>query len=194
MRFAAVVFVPSAPLLLLGGIPSDLGVTITEALKVLVGDVVVLGDAPRPGWWEGSVDISPYGCPSEPADDALPLALAVGRTLLGDRPHRLWGTPGLPPEGDSLVVVGDGSARRTEKAPGYIDPRAAAYDAQVAAALRAGDPRMLAELDPDHGAELMVGGLAAWTAVAELKRKRTGRVLYNDAPYGVGYFVATWLL
>jgi hypothetical protein len=193
MRFDAVVFVPSAPLLLLGGVPADLEATITEALEVLVGDVVVLGDAPRSGWWEGSVDITPYGCPGEPADDALPLALAVGRTLLGDRPHRLWGTPGLPPEGDSLVVVGDGSAKRTEKAPGYIDPRAAGYDAQVAAALRAGDPRMLAEVDFGLGAELMVSGVPAWTAVAELKRKRNGRVLYDDAPYGVGYFVATWV-
>jgi hypothetical protein len=38
-----------------------------------------------------------------------------------------------------VVALGDGSARRSEKAPGYVDPRAAAHDADVAAALAGGD-------------------------------------------------------
>lgn len=192
MRFDAVVFVPSAPFLLLGSGPADLRATIGEALEALTGDVVVLGDAPCPGWWEGSVDLTPYGVPGTPAPDPLPLSLAVGRTLLGDRPHRLWGAPGQPPEGDSLLVVADGSAKRTDKAPGGFDPRAEDYDAAVGAALRAGDPRMLEDLDPELGAELWAAGVAAWRAVGELRRRRVARVLYDDAPYGVGYFVATW--
>jgi hypothetical protein len=33
----------------------------------------------------------------------------------------------------ALLVMGDGSARHTEKAPGYLDPRAAPYDGHVGA-------------------------------------------------------------
>jgi len=193
VRFDAVVFVPSAPLLLLGSAPPDLRTTIDEALEVLVGDVVVVGAAPRQGWWEGAVDLTPWGVPGTPAADPLPLALAVGRTLLGDRPHRLWGTPGQPPEGDSILVVADGSAKRSEKAPGGYDPRADQFDADICGAIRAGDPRLLESLlDPELADELWVAGLPAWQAVGELRKKRVARVLYDDAPFGVGYVVATW--
>ena len=193
MRFDAVVFVPSAPMLMLGTAPTDLCATIDEALDVLVGDVVVVGAAPRQGWWEGTVDLTPWGFPGTPADDPLPLSLAVGRTLLGDRPHRLWGAPGQPPEGDSILVVADGSAKRTEKAPGGYDPRADQFDADISGAIRAGDPRLLESLlDEELAHELWVGGLTAWQAVGELRKKRVARVLYDDAPFGVGYVVATW--
>lgn len=188
----AVAFVPSAPFLLLGGGPADLRAAIDEALEVLTGDVVVVGSAPTPGWWEGSVDLTPYGVPGTPAPDPLPLALAVGRTLLGDRPHRLWGVPGLP-EVDSLLVVADGSATRTEKAPGHLDLRAESFDAHVAAALSDGDPAALGALDAELAEQLWTQGVAAWQAVAALPGRWRARLGYDDAPYGVGYFVATWV-
>jgi hypothetical protein len=192
-RWGTVVFVPSAPFLLLDGGPADLRAAIDAALEGLTGDVVVVGDAPRPGWWEGRVDLTPYGVPGRPAGDPLPLALAVGRTLLGDRPHRLWGVPGLPAEGDALLVVADGSAKRTEKAPGHLDARAEAFDAQVAAALRAGDPAALGALDPVLAAELWAGGVPAWHAAAALPGRWDATLSYDAAPHGVGYFVARWV-
>jgi hypothetical protein len=194
----AVVFVPSAPFLLLGAGPADLRVCLDEALALLTGDVVVVGAAPRPGWWEGSVDLTPYGVRVVPADEPLPLALAVGRTLLGARPHRLWGVAAdgspseAPPEADSLLVVADGTAKRSEKAPGHLDPRAEAFDHAVATALDAADAAALLALDPGLASELWVGGLAAWRAAAAVPGPWQGTVTYAQAPYGVGYVVATW--
>ncbi len=191
---SAVAFVPSAPFLLLGSGPEDLRASIDDALRALTGDVVVVGAAPRGGWWEGSVDLTPYGGRGTPSDDPLPLALAVGRTLLGDRPHRLWGVPadGLP-EADSLLVVADGTAKRSERAPGHLDPRAEAFDHAVAKALDTADAAALLALDPALAEQLWVQGLPAWRALAAVPGPWQAEVTYAQAPHGVGYVVATWL-
>jgi hypothetical protein len=94
-----------------------------------------------------------------------------------------------------LVVMGDGSARRSEKAPGYLDPRAAVFDDGVAAALASGDVDALARLDPALARELAVAGRAPWQVLAGAAAGRArprvsgGR---HEAPYGVGYHVVTW--
>jgi hypothetical protein len=92
-----------------------------------------------------------------------------------------------------LLVMGDGSARRTEKAPGWLDERAAGFDAGVSRALSEGNPEALAG-DLVLGAELLAAGAPAWSAAAGLLAGRTWRagVSYDEAPYGVGYLVATW--
>ena len=199
---AAVAVVPSAPRLLpaLGGGPAALRSACLQALSVLdeVDEVVVVGHAEPPGWRTGTVDATPWGVRGIPAADPLPLPLAVGAALLGDRPHRLLGVDGgpVPVEGRTgLLVVADGTATRTEKAPGHLDPRAEAFDREVEAALAAGDPDALAALDPQLAAALLAGGLPAWRSAATAARgqKWTGTVLYAAAPYGVGYLVATWL-
>jgi hypothetical protein len=46
--------------------------------------------------------------------------------------------PPVPDHATAMLVVGDGSASRSEKAPGYFDERAAQFDADVADALRSG--------------------------------------------------------
>ncbi|MDP9182026.1 MAG: hypothetical protein M3P04_04535 [Actinomycetota bacterium] len=189
-----VAFVPSAPLLLLDEGSPELRAAIAAAVARLSVQVVVVGAAPTPGWVEGTVDLTPYGVLGSPADDALPLPLAVGRHLLGDRPHRLWGVPSGPlPEADSLLVVADGSAKRTPKAPGGFDPRAEGFDAGVVEALRAADAAALAALDEDLATDLWAAGAAAWRALAGVPGPWRGEVLYADAPHGVGYVVATWI-
>ncbi|HET6214437.1 MAG TPA: class III extradiol dioxygenase subunit B-like domain-containing protein [Micromonosporaceae bacterium] len=99
-------------------------------------------------------------------------------------------------EPTALLVMGDGSACRGEKAPGYDDPRAAPYDASVAAALAAADTGALRALDPGLSTELHVAGRAPWQvlagAVAAEDRPWRGDLCYDAAPYGVGYFVAVW--
>lgn len=199
---AAVAYIPSPPLLLaaLGGGPPDLRSACQKAISVLGGvdRVVVLGAGPVAGWVTGSVDASSWGARSTPCLDPLPLALAVGSTLLGQRPHELFAVAGdaLPElaAGTGLLVVGDGSARRSEKAPGHYDARAEGFDVTVARAFSDGDPRQLADLDPELAADLLVGGLAAWQAAAALTAgTRWQASLHLDAaPYGVGYLVASW--
>ena len=188
-----VVFVPSAPLLLFDAAPADLRCALDEALAPLAGEVVVVGRAPTPGWVEGTVDLTPYGDLGVPAEDPLPLSLAVGRHLLGPREHRLWGVPSGPlPPAEAYLVVADGTAMRTPKAPGNLDERAEAFDAVVVAALAAGDASALGALDEALATALWVGGIPAWRAAAELPGTWRGQVFYADAPYGVGYVVATW--
>ncbi|MFG2621553.1 class III extradiol dioxygenase subunit B-like domain-containing protein [Streptomyces sp. NPDC048507] len=94
----------------------------------------------------------------------------------------------------ALLVMGDGSACRTLKAPGYLDERAAAFDAAAARALGAADTEALAALDPRLAAELQAAGRAPWQVLAGAAEGADldGRLLYEDAPYGVGYFVAAW--
>ena len=94
----------------------------------------------------------------------------------------------------ALVVAGDGSARRSRTAPGYFDERAAAFDDAVSDALELGDVSGLAALDTGLGDALLAGGTRTWHAAAALLSGGfTTRLYYCDAPYGVGYFVASWL-
>ncbi|MFG2485298.1 MULTISPECIES: hypothetical protein [Streptomyces] len=94
----------------------------------------------------------------------------------------------------AMLVLGDGSACRTLKAPGYLDERAAAFDAAAARALGAADVAALAGIDAALAAELQAAGRAPWQVLAGAAEgaELEGRLLYEDAPYGVGYFVAAW--
>ena len=94
----------------------------------------------------------------------------------------------------ALLVMGDGSARHTEKAPGYLDPRAAPYDVRIAAALGSADTSALLALDPAEADDLLVAGRAPWQVLAGAAQGGTLRpegALFA-APYGVGYHVVTW--
>jgi hypothetical protein len=143
------------------------------------------------------------GQPARPR--ALPLALAVGAWLApGARTYGIAhdATPAeaaalgrtLAERDVALLVLGDGSARRDAKAPGYVDPRAEPYDAAVARALRDADPAALLALDPADDAALLVAGRAAWQVLAGAagRDRFDGDLTYDAAPYGVGYLVATW--
>jgi hypothetical protein len=93
-----------------------------------------------------------------------------------------------------LLVVGDGAATHTERAPGHLDERAGPFDAAVATALRAADPAALAALDPGRAGELMVAGRAPWQVLAGAtgSGRWRGELLHSSAPFGVAYHVAVW--
>ncbi len=225
-RPVAVAFCPHPPLLLpvLEGAPvpaSDrLRIACAEAVAtaLTIGPdvVLVVGDGPAgvrygPG---DAGDLQPWGGPGHQPFDArvrpggrsLPLAHTIAAWLLdragydgirlGVAPDDLTAALADLPGPVALLAMGDGSARRTEKAPGYLDPAAAAFDAAVAAALTTGDAAALAGLDAAEGRRLLAAGTGTWRAVgaALAGRSVTARLLLDDAPFGVGYLVADWLL
>jgi hypothetical protein len=120
-------------------------------------------------------------------EDATPAECAALAQRLSD------GDDGEP---WALLVLGDGSACRGEKAPGYDDPRAVPFDDQVAAVLANVDLDALSALDPELARDLKVGGRAPWQVLAAAVRatgeRWRGELLHYTAPYGVGYFVAVW--
>jgi hypothetical protein len=97
----------------------------------------------------------------------------------------------------ALLAVGDGSARRSASAPGYLDERAAPFDQAAERAVRGGDLPAIAALDPALAADLLAVGRPAWQALAGAlsATQAAGRlqtdILYSDAPLGVAYLVAT---
>ncbi|MCR6032206.1 hypothetical protein GGQ22_12255 [Nocardioides sp. zg-579] len=87
----------------------------------------------------------------------------------------------------AYLVVGNGSAKRSEKAPGHLDERAFAFDDALRAALVAGD---LSGVDWTLAEEL-------WASVDGIRRAADlvagpATVDYDDDPYGVAYWVMRW--
>jgi hypothetical protein len=126
---------------------------------------------------------------------AAPVAgLGVGEPLPAERCLRAGRDLAARTARLALLVMGDGSACRTRGAPGYLDPRAEEFDARAARALEAADPAALAALDEDLGYALMASGRAPWQVLAGAGEEAglVGRLRYANAPYGVGYYVATW--
>jgi hypothetical protein len=146
------------------------------------------------------------------AAPALPLALGIGALLLDEAgyqgPRTFQGVAAADPAAGclalgrqvaasaprvALLAVGDGTARRSASAPGYLDERAAPFDEAVERAVRDGDLTAIAALDPALAAELLAAGRPAWQLLAgalPAGRPRT-EVLYSGAPLGVAYLVAT---
>jgi hypothetical protein len=129
----------------------------------------------------------------------------------GARDGNARGSPdrARPPGRVGLVVMGDLSACRTDRAPGGFRPEAAAFDASISEAFRSATPHRLLDLDPTRAAALLVSGRVPLQVLAGAFEQRDptgeagpgrvldqtrpelrGRVLYEGAPYGVGYLVA----
>ena len=196
----------------------ELRAACARATRRLVRDepeeIIVVGPAGTTGTWAPASRLDPSlfaaampgtGTPS------LPLSLGLGAMLLDEAGYRgrrrlqaigqdepastcvrLGAELGMSDARTALLVIGDGSARRTLKAPGYLDPRAAAFDSAVESAIRAGDLDALQQLDPVLARELMATGRPAWQVLSgaiHSPRPRT-EILYCDAPFGVTYLVA----
>jgi hypothetical protein len=186
--------------------------------------VAVVGPAEATRIWDpaGELSLGRYAPALRPrgplAALPLPLAPGIGALLLDDAgyagPRVIRGIAGSEPAAAclalgrevaaaaprvALLAVGDGSARRSASAPGYLDERAAPFDESVTRAVREGDLPALAALDQGLAADLMAAGRPAWQAMAGAllaDRPAVGgglhtEILYAGAPLGVGYLVAT---
>lgn len=158
-----------------------------------------------------------YGAPSVRFGSGLPvlpLSLAIGGWLLeqtkaAQLPRTYRALPTSTPPDDcvqlgreiadgndriGLLIMGDGSARRSEHSPVHLHPRAEIFDTTVANALHHRDLDVLKALDPDLAAELQAAGRAPWQVLAGALESTSlsGDLTYEAAPYGVGYLVATF--
>jgi hypothetical protein len=148
---------------------------------------------------------------ARPAGNGVPLSVGLGVYLLDQAgyagPRRLQSVRedeqpadclrlgkdiGETAERTGLLVMADGSARRGPRAPGHHDERAAAFDAEVERALRAGDLHALEAIDPALARELMATGRPAWQVLAGATHGATLRadVMYAGDPFGVMYLVS----
>ncbi|HEU4543523.1 MAG TPA: class III extradiol dioxygenase subunit B-like domain-containing protein [Jiangellaceae bacterium] len=146
-------------------------------------------------------------------DDALALPLLVGAWLLDrhgwagpvrgalvahDAPVEVCVALGteIAESADrvGMLVMGDGAACRTAHAPRPFDPRGEEFDRSVIAALDSGEPAGLVALDPAQARDVSAAGRAAWQVLAGAAGEAIfdAEILYDRAPYGVGYFVAVW--
>jgi hypothetical protein len=180
--------------------------------------VVVVGSGRRSRRHEAPFGgtLAPWGLErtiGAPGPAELPLSLLMGAYLApdadefyevaADAPAQTCAARGaelVAGRRTALLIMGDGSACRTEKAPGYFDPRAEGFDAAVSAALAKADPAALLALDPALAADLRGAGRAPWQVLAGAAgsgdgspgESLRGEVLFDDAPFGVCYLVARW--
>ncbi|GAA1257558.1 hypothetical protein GCM10009633_31230 [Janibacter melonis] len=210
----------------LGPLRSTARDVVAEALAAAPGARVVVvasathregGAARRPVRQEWPLD-APSGAArythGRVMPDALPTGLEIGRELLdglgaGERVRLVSvADDAAPPECATLgarlvadaptvlVVVGDGSATRTLKAPGHLDERSEDFDAALSQALAAVDGPALLAVDPHLADALWCRGRPALQVLGGAASQASalhGRVVLDVAPYGVGYLVATWL-
>ena len=183
--------------------------------------IAVVGLGRRTAVWpaDGRLDLAAFGPAlgtrggSVPGRPPLPLPLGLGARLLDEGgysgPRLLQSVHSGEPAAAclrlgadlrtlsdriGLLVMADGSACRTLRAPGYLDPRAAAFDAAIADAVRSGDLASLRAMDSDLARELLAAGRPGWQVLAGAMpgRAPSTEVLYQDDPFGVFYLVA-WL-
>jgi hypothetical protein len=181
--------------------------------------IAVVGTGRRTAAWpaDGALDLAGFapapGSAGTPAGPRMPFPLGLGARLLdedGYRGPRVLQAVGIDEQPEDclrlgarvaglanrvgLLVMADGSARRGLRAPGYLDPRAAAFDAAIERAVRGGDLGPLRAVDAALARDLLAAGRPAWQVLAGALPGRAPavEVLYADDPFGVFYLVA-WL-
>jgi hypothetical protein len=176
--------------------------------------IVVVGPAAATGEWDGAGRLDPAAfapAVARTGTRSLPPSLGLGALLLDQAAYRgrrrllavgqdepasacaaLGAELGAADDQTALLVMGDGSARRSLRAPGYLDRRAAAFDAGVERAIRAGQLDVLLQLDQALARDLMATGRPAWQVLAGAMRDLAPEteVLYRGDPFGVAYLVA----
>lgn len=185
-------------------------------LAVAPERVVIVGGATSTRRWEPETarGSGAFGVSDSPS--GLPLSLAVGEFLLtrsgwaGPCELTSIATDASPEQCSSLgasiadgtsvllLVMGDGSGVRRDAPPGAADPAAEPFDANVVAALATADVAALFRVDPAAATALKAAGRAPWQVLAGAAGVVPGRwsatLHHEEAPYGVGYFVVSWLL
>jgi hypothetical protein len=196
---------------------------VAALLAAEPGVVAVVGAADEEGGWDprGRLDLAAFApalrdmrrsASGAAAARPLPVALGLGSMLLDQvapAVRRVLHTVTAEDSADAcsqlgrrlagladrvaLLVMGDGSARRSLRAPGYLDERAIGFDAGVERAIRDADLGALLAVDAELARDLMATGRPAWQVLAGATAGTlvTSEIRYCDDPFGVSYLVAS---
>lgn len=219
MSLTAAVVVPAAPALLSGiGGTADPLADLRERAAALVADtatakgadrLVVVGSGTTTRVWPGD---APSGAArfttGRVPDGALPTDLEIGRQLApstgGEIVLQSVAADATPQECADLgrelaagppavlLVVADGPATLTEKAPGHLQPDAAPFAAELSRAVAQADSAALAALDAGVCDRLWMRGRPALQVLAAATEGLVGELVADEAPFGVQYLLARW--
>jgi hypothetical protein len=192
---------------------------VTAALSSAPGLVALVGTAALARRWDSGSDLnlSIFAPPLRTlrpgaATDSLPISLGLAARLVDQAGYRgrrvlysvaddltrddcrgLGASLAGMDERVALIAMADGSARRSVKAPGYLDRRSEPFDAGVERVIRSGDLDGLLRIDARLARELMAKGRPVWQVLAGAAHGRSAAaaVHYRDDPFGVFYLVAS---
>ena len=215
---SSIVLVPGAPVLvpeLSGAAVAETGDQVAEIVETLreaargTSGVLVVGADPSArrlgdvgsslARWGAPVPVG-RACAPPARHEQVPDAALIAWWLLDravpELPRRFVGIaereghPLSPGVDDLVVVVADGPASLTPRAPVPEDPRGVALDAALVGWLRAGGTLP----DPGEAVADAVGWWSrpAWRALADLVGDRSVRRCLSWAPFGVGYHCGWW--
>ncbi|MFE3104646.1 class III extradiol ring-cleavage dioxygenase family protein [Nocardia tengchongensis] len=174
------------------GVDRQVGLAGAVAERVaagLVADPMLPLPALIAGWLREQVAPDAIAeCRLIPADAGADACLAFGRELRAELD--------AVNEPVGVLVVADGAATMSLKAPRYLDERAEGVQETIDRALSAGDRQALADLDTALCAEVEVEGRPAFQALAGLFAADAAdpevETRYAAAPFGVAYHVSVW--
>ncbi len=128
--------------------------------------------------------------------DAPAVAIEVGDQ--GVSAAELYAAAGSSTDRIGVLVIGEGSAARGDDSPVGGHPAAAEFDRKLGRALAAGDPVALSAVVAARSGladQLMFTAGPAFAALAALTADTApdhADLLFDEAPFGVAYLVATW--
>ena len=191
-----------------------------QLIKVLIDTrpdlICVVGPGDRTKIWpsDSRLDLALFAPRGSTSASSLPTSLGIGSYLLDQAdyhgPRVLQSVSGLESRGTcvrlgrklasaderiAMLAMGDGSARRSPRAPGHHDSRAETFDTRVVRALEAVDIQALGQVSGDLARDLMANGRVVWQILAGALRDTSPEVevLYNDDPFGILYFVGLYI-
>ena len=92
----------------------------------------------------------------------------------------------------AVLVVANGSACRTEKAPGHLDERAEGFDATIEKALGGGPADEALALTNDLATDLWCHDLPELQWLVREVQGATGGLTHAEATHGVAWWVGAW--
>ncbi|MFZ4486131.1 MAG: hypothetical protein ACOYO9_06040 [Candidatus Nanopelagicales bacterium] len=187
-------------------------------------EVVVLAEADREGSFDGSAPWDLHRLGGMPAvgdpgaggsyDQRLPVSLAIGasmlrdagwtgstsfqgleRTMSSDAATEVGRHLGATPRSVGLLLLGNGSACCTAKAPGSLHPRASAFNEALLAMIQQGNLAAMMELSADETADQLsdIRVPLQVFAGATSPRQFLGSIAFAEEFAGVQYICATLL-